>query len=169
MNKVRVDRHEGFAVLTLNRPEPMNTLSRELRADFCVRFADTHARVGILPGRGLGQKPPRLIGLSRAKQVAFTGMPVFAQHALAWGLVNEVLPAERLLARAMELAAQMCACIPDVLLQYKAQIDEGYSMPYDEALRWEEQRSIASARKLMAQRVAARREAVIREGRSEMA
>ena len=39
----------------------------------------------------------------------------------------------------------------------------------NEALRWEEQRSIASARKLMAQRVAARREAVIREGRSEMA
>lgn len=255
MNKVLLERHAGFAVLTLNRPEAMNALSRELRADFCealarvcadpgirvlvitgagkafcagfdlvemgestvdpsqesdntiaraleafrgpvigavnghavtggfelalacdvliaseaARFADTHARVGILPGWGLSQKLPRLIGLSRAKQIAFTGMPVFAEQALAWGLVNEVLPQDRLLPRAMALATAMCECVPEVLLQYKAQIDEGYSMPYAQALRWEEQRSIESARGVMARMVAARREAVIRKGRSENA
>ncbi len=45
-----------------------------------ARFADTHARVGILPGWGLSQKLPRLIGLSRAKEISFTGAPVFAQQ-----------------------------------------------------------------------------------------
>jgi enoyl-CoA hydratase len=255
VNKVLLERHGGVALLTLNRPEAMNALSRELRADFCAaiaelsadpairvliitgkgkafcagfdlmemgdsdvdpsqesdntmaraleafsgpvigavnghavtggfelalacdlliaseeaRFADTHARVGILPGWGLSQKLPRLIGLSRAKQIAFTGMPVFARQALDWGLVNEVLPAERLLPRAMELATAMCACVPEVLQQYKAQIEEGYSMPYAEALRWEERRSIESAKRTMAAMVAARRDEVIRKGRSEKA
>ena len=49
-----------------------------------ARFADTHARVGILPGWGLSQRLSRLIGLSRAKEIHFTGAPVFAQQAYDW-------------------------------------------------------------------------------------
>jgi enoyl-CoA hydratase len=56
-----------------------------------ARFADTHARVGILPGWGLSQKLPRLIGIGRAKELSFTGNFIGAEQALAWGLVNRVV------------------------------------------------------------------------------
>lgn len=253
MNKVTLEKRDGFAIVTLNRPEAMNALSRELRADivqafascvndedirvviltgngkaFCAgfdlqelsntgkdaaqeadntiaraieafrgpiigainghaitggfemalacdvliaadnaRFADTHARVGILPGWGLSQKLPRMIGLSRAKEISFTGKPVFAQQAYEWGLVNHVVPGDELMAKAVELAEAMCKCVPQLLPQYKALIDEGYTKPYDEALAWEEQQAIASARQVMAAMVEERREAVIAQGRRE--
>lgn len=254
MNKVLLEKHDGYAIVTLNRPDEMNALSRELRADlvesfdacsldesirvviltgngraFCAgfdlkelansamadaseeadneiaramerftgpiigainghaitggfemalacdvliasdsaRFADTHARVGILPGWGLSQKLPRLIGLSRAKEVSFTGAPIFAPQAYEWGLVNHVVAAEELLPRAVELAKSMCATVPHVLTQYKALIDEGYSMPYCEALAWEETQAIESAKHATAAAVASRRETVMSQGRSE--
>jgi len=167
MDKVLLEKCDGYAIVTLNRPDEMNALSRELRADFVkvftecaddeairvvvltgngrascagfdlkelaqtsgdaseeadstiarameafsgpiigainghaitggfdmalacdiliasenARFADTHARVGILAGWGLSQKLPRLIGTSRAKEISFTRAPVFAHQA----------------------------------------------------------------------------------------
>ena len=132
-----------------------------------ARFADTHARVGILPGWGLSQKLPRRLGLSRAKEISLTGAPVFADQALAWGLVNRVVPAGELLDAAVEIAENMCACVPEVLVQYKAMIEEGYNMPYRKALAWEEQQAIESARRVSAATVAGRRDAVIERGRRE--
>lgn len=121
-----------------------------------ARFADTHARVGILPGWGLSQKLPRLIGLSRAKEISFTGTPVFARQTLDWGLVNHVVATEELLPRAIKMTQDMCKCVPHILLQYKPPIDDGYSMPYKEALAWEEQQAIASARQAFASTIASR-------------
>lgn len=253
MKKVLLEKHDGYAIVTLNRPDEMNALSRELRADFVqafevcqgddnirvviltgngkafcagfdlkelattdadasqeadntiarameafegpiigainghaitggfemalacdvliasesARFADTHARVGILPGWGLSQKLPRLIGTSRAKEISFTGAPVFAQQAYEWGLVNHVLPAEELLPRAVKMAEDMCACVPHILAQYKPLIDQGLSKPLDEALRWEEGQAIESAKQAMAHMIASRREAILERGRSE--
>ncbi|MGH6649986.1 MAG: enoyl-CoA hydratase-related protein [Sphingopyxis sp.] len=50
-----------------------------------ARFADTHARVGIMPGWGLSQKLSRIVGLSRAKEISLTGNFVTAEQALDWG------------------------------------------------------------------------------------
>lgn len=132
-----------------------------------ARFADTHARVGILPGWGLSQKLPRLIGISRAKEISLTGAPVFAQQAYDWGLVNHVLPADELLPRAEEIAKNMCACIPQVMLEYRRMIDEGFSMPLNEALAWEEAKAIESAKQASAHMIEQRRKAVLAKGRSE--
>ena len=126
-----------------------------------------HARVGILPGWGLSQRLPRLIGLSRAREISFTGTPVFAAQAYDWGLVNHVLPREQLLPRAIEMASNMCACVPEVLRQYKALIDDGYSMPLQEALAWEEAKAIESAKQASNQILEARRKDVLDKGRSE--
>jgi enoyl-CoA hydratase len=132
-----------------------------------ARFADTHARVGILPGWGLSQKLPRMIGLSRAKEISFTGAPVFAQQAYEWGLVNHVVSAEELLPTAIKMAQDMCACVPHILQQYKPLIENGYSMPLKDALVWEEAQAIASAKEAFAATIATRREAVMAKGRSE--
>ena len=75
-----------------------------LIASTAARFADTHARVGILPGWGLTLELPRAIGLRRARQMSFTGNYVDAETALAWGLVNEVVPHDQVVERALALA-----------------------------------------------------------------
>ena len=56
-----------------------------------ARFADTHARVGILPGWGLSQRLPRLIGIGRAKELSLTGNYIDAEAAERWGLVKRTL------------------------------------------------------------------------------
>ena len=70
-------------------------------------FADTHARVGILPGWGLSVELPRAVGVRRARQMSFTGNFVGARQALEWGLLNEVVPHDELFGRAQALAADV--------------------------------------------------------------
>jgi len=79
-----------------------------------ARFADTHARVGVVPGWGLSQKLSRMIGISRAKELSFTGNFLDAATAERWGLVNRVVAPESLLAEARRLAADMAQAGSDV-------------------------------------------------------
>jgi len=102
-----------------------------------ARFADTHARVGIMPGWGLSQKLSRLIGISRAKELSFTGNFLDAQTACAWGLVNRVVAPEELLPVAKKLAADIASVPAQAVSTYKRLIDEGYDMPFGEAIKFE--------------------------------
>lgn len=74
-----------------------------------ARFADTHTRIGITPGWGLSAELPAAIGVGRARQMSLTGLPIDAQTALSWGLVNEVVTHDRLEARAHEIAGAIRA------------------------------------------------------------
>ncbi len=132
-----------------------------------ARFADTHARVGILPGWGLSQKLPRLVGESRAKEISFTGNFVDAEQALAWGLVNRVVEPDALLDHCRELGHAMASCVPTVLAEYKALIDRGLGMNLDAALEMEAAAAIESAKRASAAMIAARRKGVQERGRSE--
>lgn len=132
-----------------------------------ARFADTHARVGILPGWGLSQKLPRLIGIQRAKEISFTGNFIDAKTAEAWGLVNRVVPKEELVPAAQKLAAQMATCVPAVLRGYKRLVDEGYGLPLAEALALELETAIASAKQATAASLGERRTAVLERGREQ--
>ena len=72
-------------------------LELALACDFLVaseraRFADTHARIGIMPGWGLTYELPEAIGLRRAREMSATGNFVGARTAMDWGLVNHVVP-----------------------------------------------------------------------------
>lgn len=106
-----------------------------------ARFADTHVRVGILPGWGLSQRLPRLIGISRAKEMSLSGNFVDAQTALSWGLVNRVVSSDELLPVARQLAADIAGCAPAYVTRYKALIDDGYALSFGQGMQLETDRS----------------------------
>ena len=130
-----------------------------------ARFADTHARVGVMPGWGLSQKLSRLIGISRAKELSLTGNFLDAETACAWGLVNRVVEPEELLPAAQTLARDIASADPAMVRAYKALIDDGYALPFGEAMALEQQRSSAANRSVSAGEVEARRQAVMERGR----
>ena len=132
-----------------------------------ARFADTHARVGILPGWGLSQKLARLIGMGRAKELSFTGNYLEAEQAEAWGLVNRVTAPDELLPTCRARAKDMLSCQPDALRSYKRMIDEGFAMNYGDALSYESRVSRASMREIRTEDVAGRRDAIQRRGRDQ--
>ena len=132
-----------------------------------ARFADTHARVGIMPGWGLSQKLSRMIGISRAKELSLSGNFLDAETACAWGLVNRVVAADQLLAAAKQLAADIATADPGMVQAYKALIDAGYALPFGEGMALEHARSSAANRQVSADEVEARRRAVMERGRTQ--
>jgi enoyl-CoA hydratase len=132
-----------------------------------ARFADTHARVGIMPGWGLSQKLSRTIGISRAKQLSFSGNFLDAQTAADWGLVNFVVPANELLTHAKALARDIASVDPAMVQTYKRIIDDGYALPFGEAMAHEARVSTAANGRVSAEEVEARRMAVIERGRTQ--
>jgi len=72
-----------------------------------ARFADTHARVGLTPAWGLTARLPQAVGQGWARQMSVTGDFVDAATALGIGLINELVPHEALMGRAVQLAASV--------------------------------------------------------------
>ena len=132
-----------------------------------ARFADTHARVGIMPGWGLSQKLSRLIGPYRARELSLTGNFLDAHTAAAWGLVNRVVPAADLMATARALAADMATIDPAFSAAYKQLIGDGYAVSFGEGMSIENARSVAANSQVSAAAVEASRTAVQARGRSQ--
>ena len=146
-------------------------LELALACDFLVaseraRFADTHARVGIMPGWGLSYHLPEAVGLRRARQMSATGNFVDARTALAWGLVNEVVPHAELLDVAVRLAADAAsndpAAVQAIFATYRSQVVGEAAAGIEDGARgrWHTA-GIDRAE------VARRRQAVIERGRSQ--
>ena len=87
-------------------------LELALACDFLIasdraQFADTHARVGVMPGWGLSVLLPQAIGVRRSREMSLTGNYVGAELAASWGLVTRVVPHEDLIGTVLELAADI--------------------------------------------------------------
>jgi enoyl-CoA hydratase len=106
-----------------------------------ARFADTHARVGLIPGWGLSQRLPRLVGINRAREISFTGNYFSARQAMDWGLVNAVYPAPELLEAALDTAHQVASCLPEALYRIKGMMNEGWEATLGEGMAMEGERS----------------------------
>ncbi|HMN54897.1 MAG TPA: enoyl-CoA hydratase [Sphingopyxis sp.] len=133
-----------------------------------ARFADTHARVGIMPGWGLSQKLSRIVGLGRAKELSLTGNFLGAEAARDWGLVNRVVAPEALLPVVHALARDIASADPAMVRGYKRLIDDGYALPFADGLALEQQRSKAANGAVRAEEVEARRLAVMERGRARV-
>jgi len=122
----------------VNGPAVTGGLELALGCDFLIAsdrasFADTHARVGVMPGGGLTVRLPQLVGINRARQMSLTGNFVDARTAAAWGLVNEVVAHDTLLERAEELAAAVADVDPAANLEIRAMYDTFGHRSDDEA------------------------------------
>lgn len=132
-----------------------------------ARFADTHVRMGILPGWGLSQRLSRRIGISRAKELSLTGNFLGADEAAEWGLVNRVLPPDELMPHCERLARDMLSCPREMVRRYKEMIDHGFAEPFGEALAYERRESRAHARSVTPEQIASNRKIVTARGRTQ--
>ena len=146
--------HRAFRSLELSAPVFIAALNGvafggglELALACDLRVADpgcalalTEVRLGIIPGAGGTQRLPRAIGVSRAKEMIFTGRRVLASEALAMGLVNRVSAPGRAVEEACELALEIAQNAPLAVAQAKAAITEG------EGLAWEEAAAVERAK-----------------------
>lgn len=132
-----------------------------------ARFADTHARVGILPGWGLSQRLCRTIGIYRAKELSFTGNYLEAERAYDWGLVSRVVEPEQLLPTCQEIAADMLSCDPRSLAGYKKVIDDGYAATFRDGMELEGRASREHSTAVRAEDVESRRAGILARGREQ--
>jgi enoyl-CoA hydratase len=117
-------------------------LELALSCDFIYASEDAQlgfpeVTLGIMPGFGGTQNLPRLIGPNRAAEMIFTGRMLTAGKALAWGMVNELVPSGELLARTLETAKAMAGVGSLGLAYAKDAIANGLNMARQDGFRYE--------------------------------
>jgi enoyl-CoA hydratase len=131
-----------------------------------ARFADTHARVGLLPTWGLSVRLPQKVGVGLARRMSLTGDYLSAADALRAGLVTEVVPHDQLLPAVRQVAASIVgnnqSAVRALLASYH-RIDDSQTG----AGLWLE---AAAARQFRTSGddIAANREAVLQRGRAQV-
>lgn len=106
-----------------------------------AKFMDTHARFGIFPSWGLSQKLSRIIGPNRAREISLTATPILADQAERWGLVNHVVEGSELLKKARQVAEAIIKNNQDMVLRYKAVINDGFKRDLSDSLKLEKERA----------------------------
>lgn len=91
-------------------------------------FAESFVRLGLVPGDGGAWLLPRIIGMSRASVMTLTGDTIDARTALEYGLVHDVVPADRLMASATDLASRIAANPGHATRMAKRLLREGQDM-----------------------------------------
>ncbi len=99
-----------------------------------AKFAESFVKLGIIPGDGGAWLLPRLIGLSRASEMSFTGDVINAEQAASWGLVSRVVPAHQLSAAVNELAQRIAANPPHAVRLTKRLLREAMHTRLDTLL-----------------------------------
>jgi enoyl-CoA hydratase len=126
-------------------------LELALACDFRVCGESAHfglpeVLLGVIPGGGGTQRLPRLIGVSRAKELIMTGRQVGADEALAIGLVNRVVAPDFVLESALRWAAELAAGPLVAHGLAKAAVDRGLEGTLAEGLALEQEAFAAVAR-----------------------
>lgn len=147
-----------------------------LNCDFLVaseraRFADTHSRVGIMPGWGLTVLLAEAVGIRRAKELSATGNFLDAPTALAWGLVNHVVAHDALLPFCRSLAADIATNDQVGVRRILRTYDENALLAGDAA--WDNELTVSAewlrSGKGRPEEIEARRRSVMARGRRQSA
>ena len=165
--------HATPVIGAINGPTVTGGLELALCCDFLIaseraRFADTHARVGVMPGGGMTIRLPQLIGIDRARRMSFTGDYIDAETARDWGLVVDVVSHQSLLERARELASTIASLSADVVRELRRGYEEIGTMTGEAAFTAETKWSRAWMEERFDQaRLSAERENIVARGREQ--
>ncbi len=110
-------------------------------ASDAAKLGFAFVKLGILPGLGSTHLLPRLVGPAHARELVLSARTISAAEAERIGLVNRVVPQEKLLAEARELAATLAAHDPAVLAAARAALAFGAEHGMEESMRNEERAS----------------------------
>lgn len=109
-----------------------------------LRIAEEHVQIGLpeitlglFPGAGGTQRLPRIVGEGKAKELMFTGEPIFAEEALRIGLVNIVVPQGKAKEKAYEMARKIATYSLPALSMMKKSITKGRGTSLDDGLAQE--------------------------------
>ena len=154
----------------INGPTFTGGLEIALACDFLIAsqravFADTHARVGILPGGGMTARLPQVVGAAMARRLSMTGEVVDAERAERIGLVTEVVAHEQLVPRALELAGQIAEVSPVTMRGLKEMYQRGARTVTDPALAAE--RAVSRATPMDTAELAARQREVAQRNKRQ--
>lgn len=158
----------------VNGPAVTGGLEVALHCDLLIAseracFADTHAKVGLLPGWGMSVLLPQAVGLRRAKEMSATGRYVPAAQALAWGLVNHVVPHDELMDAATGLAHQIAANDQAALRELFRVYDQAARQTAERGLQVEADAAVSwMARMYDPAEVARRRDRIVSSGRAQV-
>jgi enoyl-CoA hydratase len=99
-----------------------------------AKFGQPEVKLGVIPGYGGSQRLPRLVGRGAALKLLMTGAVIDAEEALRIGLVDEVVQAAELMARAEALAGEIAAQAPGAVAEVIRVVNEGLDLPLEKAL-----------------------------------
>ena len=102
-----------------------------------AQFGQPEINVGVIPGAGGTQVLPRLVGEKKAKEMVFTGGFISAQEALSWGLINKVVPADKLKDAVLEMSKAMMRHSPIILKLCKLAINKSLDVPLTVGMDYE--------------------------------
>src|SRR6266487_1752897 len=102
-----------------------------------AKFGQPEVALGLLPGGGGTQRLPRLVSKGRALQLILSGEMISAQEAYRIGLVNEIVPAEQLMARAEAILKQIFSNAPLAVKYSLEAVNKGLETSQDEGLSLE--------------------------------
>jgi enoyl-CoA hydratase len=165
--------HDTPVIGAINGATVTGGLELAMCCDFLIaseraRFADTHARVGVMPGGGMTIRLPQLVGLDRARRMSLTGDYIDAETARDWGLVVEVVAHESLLERARALASTIASIPSEYLSELRRGYDDIGAMSGQEAFRAEARWSRAwMADRFDQSRLTTEREKIVARGRAQ--
>ena len=100
-------------------------------------FGQPEIRIGVIPGGGGTQRLPRLIGVTKAKELLYTGDTIDANEAYRLGLVNKVVPSESLMDEARKMALKIARQPGIALRATKLAVNGGMSMDIKSAMAYE--------------------------------
>lgn len=102
-----------------------------------AQFGQPEIKIGVMPGAGGTQRLPRAVGKAKAMEMVLSGSFINAQEALAYGLVNKVVPVELYLDEAVKLAQSIAIQSPIAVQMAKESVLKAFEMPLQEGLYFE--------------------------------